>query len=78
MDETNKFIPVVAKFDVNGNITPLAIDWNGHVVGIDKVLEARTAASLKHGGFGKRWTVRIRSTRCYIFCDGGRWWLERT
>mgnify|MGYP003300912772 CR=1 FL=1 len=77
MDEENRFIPVIARFDVEGGMVPLSIEWNGHVLGIDRVLDIRKAPSLKHGGFGIRFTVRIRSTCCYLFCDEGKWFIER-
>lgn len=77
MDEENSFIPVIARFDTEGGIVPLSIEWNGRVVSIDKVMDIRSAPSLKHGGYGIRFTIRIRNTRCYLFCDEGRWFLEK-
>lgn len=77
MDEEKKYIPVLVRHDEKGNMRPVAIEWNGHVVGVDKAFDACRAPSLKHGGYGQRWTVRIRSTMCYIFYDDGKWFLER-
>ena len=77
MDDEKKYIPVLVRHDEKGRMTPIAIEWNGHTIRVDKVLDRCMAPSLKHGGYGQRWTVRIRSTMCYIFCDNGRWFLER-
>ena len=77
MSEEKEFIPVIAKFDVEGEMTPLSIEWNGRTLSIDKVLEKRMAPSLKHGGYGQRFRCRIRQTICYLFCDEGKWFLEK-
>lgn len=77
MDFNKNFIPVVAKFDTQGGMTPLAIEWHGLTLSVDKVLDRRMAPSLKHGGYGMRFTIRIRNTLCYLFCDEGKWFLEK-
>jgi len=48
---------------------------------IDKVLDIRPAASLKAGGAGMRYTVRIKDKLVYMFLEDdhgvGRWFMER-
>lgn len=44
---------------------------------IDRVLDVRQAASLRGGGQGMRYTCRICGKEVYLFCDDGRWFLER-
>ena len=48
---------------VDGDMVPTAITWeDGTIYLIDRVLDVRRAASLKAGGQGLRYTVRIRGT----------------
>lgn len=71
------FVEVTARFDAAGSVTPLAIRWeDGRVFPIDRVLEARQAASLKAGGQGIRYTVRIRGRVTYLFYEEPRWFVE--
>ncbi len=82
MNDTHKnphklFVQVIAKYDTAGNITPLSIIWeDGKVFEIDKVLDSRKAASLKAGGIGIRYTVRIRSKDVYLYYEDPQWYLE--
>lgn len=67
------YVEVTAKFDTEGNITPLAVTWkDGTVYEIDK----RRAASLKAGGIGVRYTCRIRNQEYYLFYEESRWFVE--
>ncbi len=67
------YVEVTAKFDTEGNITPLAVTWkDGTVYEIDK----RRAASLKAGGIGVRYTCRIRNQEYYLFYEEPRWFVE--
>lgn len=70
------FLEVTAKFDSTGRIVPISFIWARRKINIDRVSDARPAASLKHGGQGIRYTCRTGSTNYYLFCDEGRWFLE--
>ena len=49
------YVEVTAKFDTEGNITPLSVTWeDGTVYEIDRILDKRRAASIKAGGIGMR------------------------
>ena len=68
---------VTAKFDKDGNITPLSIIWeDGTLFEIDQVLGIRRAASLKAGGQGIRYTIRIGSNRTYLCYEEPHWFVE--
>ena len=42
------YVEVTARFDTEGDITPLSVTWeDGTVYEIDKVIDKRRAASLK-------------------------------
>ena len=65
-----KYVEVTAKFDVDGTVFPLEIQWeDGAKFEIDRILDVRRAASLKAGGTGIRYTCRIRG-REKIFVAG--------
>ena len=71
------YVEVTARFDVDGNITPLSVTWeDGTVYEIDKVLDQRRAASLKAGGIGMRYTCRILGQESYLFYEEPRWFVE--
>lgn len=67
------YVEVIARFDTDGNITPLSVKWeNGTVYEIDKVIDKRRAASLKAGGIGMRYTCRILNQQSYLFYEEPR------
>lgn len=70
------FLEVIAKFDSNGNIFPISINWQGRIIAIDKILDCRPAPSLKHGGQGNRYTCRIDNKIFYLFNDNNHWFIE--
>lgn len=71
------YVEVIARFDTEGNITPLSVKWeDGTVYEIDKVIDKRRAASLKAGGIGMRYTCRILNQQSYLFYEEPRWFVE--
>ncbi len=71
------YVEVTAKFDTEGNITPLSVTWkDGTVYEIDKIVDKRRVASLKAGGIGMRYTCRIRNQESYLFYEEPRWFVE--
>ena len=71
------FVEVTAKFDTEGNITPLSLLWeDGTVYEINRVLDVRRAASLKAGGIGIRYTVKIGGRQSYLYFEGPKWLVE--
>ena len=56
---------------------PRALTWtNGKRHEIDWVTDVRLAPSLKGGGLGMRYTVRIRGKEIYLFDEEGKWFVE--
>ena len=73
------FVEVMARFDTEGKITPLSLLWeDGTVYEIDRVIDVRRAASLKAGGMGIRYTVRINGKQSYLFYEEPKWFVEHT
>ncbi|HHT16482.1 MAG TPA: hypothetical protein GXZ77_02005 [Papillibacter sp.] len=82
MNKTDKplkvYVAVSARFDENGKISPLSITWeDGREYHIDRILDVRRAASLKAGGAGIRYCVKIGRTETYLFLEENRWFVER-
>ena len=72
-----QYISVTARFDPDGDILPLYINWeDGRRFTIDRVTDVRYAASLKAGGAGIRYTCRIHNREKYIFLEENRWFVE--
>jgi len=78
MHTAKVYVAVDAHFDISGFIKPLFITWeDGTRYEIDSVLDVRPAASLKAGGAGMRYTVRIGRRQTFLFLEEGKWFVER-
>ena len=67
----------LARIDEDGAVTPVSITWeDGRTFEIDRVLDRRQAASLKVGGTGTRYLVRIGQATTYLFYENPRWFVE--
>lgn len=76
-NRTKKYVEVIADHSEEGSIRPLTIVWDTGVrYEIDKVIEARQAHSLRTGGTGIRFTVRINGQTTYLWYEGPRWFVE--
>ncbi|WP_050698189.1 hypothetical protein [Anaeromassilibacillus senegalensis] len=76
--ETRKvYVEVDAHFGSDGRLFPTAITWeDGRHFEIDRVLDARRAASLKAGGVGTRYRIRILGKERYLWYEGPGWFVE--
>ena len=75
---TKVYVGALAYFEPDGRLLPRSVTWeDGRTYSIDRVLDVRRAASLKAGGAGMRYTVRIGRTVTYLFLEEGRWFVER-
>ena len=71
------FVSVYAHFDTEGEITPLSLIYSdGFEYEIDGVLDKCRAASLKGGGIGMRYTIRIKNNITYLYYENPRWFVE--
>lgn len=72
-----KEVTVKATMLATGNVVPNAIIWeDGRIFEIDKILDKRRAASLKGGGTGIRYTIRINGQDRFLFLDNYTWFVE--
>ena len=81
------YVSVDVAFDEDGNMRPAFLTWeDGTKYEIDRVVECCRAASLKAGGCGDRYTIRVGGRETYLFFEHnptpysscvGRWFVER-
>lgn len=77
MNTEKVYVETIVKFTPGGDITPLSIVYSdGIKYRIDRISDVRPAASLKAGGAGIRYTVRITGRETYLFLEGKRWFVE--
>ena len=78
MQEIKKeYVSILAQIHLDGSIQPLGILLgDGRKYDIDEVKDKCRAASLKAGGCGIRYTVRIGTRDTYLFDEDGRWFVE--
>ena len=70
------YVEVTARFDTEGNIRPLSLKFDDILYEIDRVLDVRRAASLKAGGMGMRYTIRVGQNETYLYFEEPRWFVE--
>lgn len=73
-----EYVSVTAKFDEDGSLLPLVINWDdGKKYKIDKITDIRFASSLKSGGVGVRYTCQIMNHTRYLYLENNRWFVEK-
>ena len=65
----------------DGSLIPNSFTWkDGRCYEIDRIIDIRPAASLKAGGVGIRYIVRVRDKEIYMFLeedgDKEKWFIE--
>jgi hypothetical protein len=73
-----EYIPVLAHFDTEGQITPVAFWWKEKEYSVDRIFNVQRRASIIGGGIGIRYTCRILSKERYLYFDDyeSRWFVE--
>ena len=72
------YVDVIALHKLDGSVMPLSVVWeDGTEYKIAKVLDWRRAESLKVGGVGTRYLVRIKGRETYLFYEKPRWFVEQ-
>ena len=72
------FVNVIAEHNEQGVIKPLDIFWtDGRKFEIDRISDISQAPSLKGGGLGIRYTCSVMGRQFYLFCDEGKWFVEK-
>lgn len=77
-DIKKEYVSILAQIHIDGSIQPLGILLeDGRKYEIDEVKDRCRAASLKAGGCGIRYTIRIGARDTYLFDEDGRWFVEK-
>ena len=78
MQEIKKeYVSILAQIHRDGSIQPIGILLeDGRKYDIDEIKDKCRAASLKAGGCGIRYTIRIGTRDTYLFDEDGRWFVE--
>ena len=77
VERQKRYVKVISKTDEDGRVTPLTVVWEDGVrYDVDRVLDVRQACSLKTGGCGVRYTVKVGGHPTYLFFEGPRWFVE--
>jgi len=71
-----KFVKVILEIDEDGKKTPKTIIYNDEKFEIDRVVDMKKCPSMKVGGIGERYTVRIKGKETYIFFENNKWFVE--
>lgn len=72
-----RYIAINAEFSPEGRILPKEIIWcDGRHYEIDQVSDMRRAASLRSGGAGIRYTVRVCGQSRQLFFEDNRWFID--
>ena len=75
---TKKYVSVIVEFDYEGNKVPKKIILDDEIFEIDKVLDVSNSASLKVGGIGERFKIKINSSITHLFYEREteKWFVE--
>ena len=72
-----RYVRVLAETTEEGTIVPLEVVWDtGTRYHIDRVLDCRQARSMRTGGSGMRYTVRVSGRDTFLYYEGPRWFVE--
>lgn len=77
------YIAVFATYLLDGTVIPRSFEWeDGNRYDIKRVIHMQSLSSLRHGGKGIRYKVRIKNRDTYIFLEEGhggvrRFYVER-
>lgn len=81
-----KYVEVTVAFGEDGRMMPRTIKWDDELTyEIDRVLDIKQAASMRCGGQGDRYTIKVNGHETYLFFERnasvtgnniGRWFVE--
>lgn len=71
-----KYVKVLTEINEEGFKTPKIIVYNDVKYEIDKVIDIKNRSSMKVGGIGEKYSIRIGNNITSIFFENGRWFVE--
>ena len=73
---TKKYVKVLTEINEDGIKTPKVIVYNDIKYEIDRVIDIKNRPSMKVGGIGEKYSIRIGNNITNIFFENGRWFVE--
>lgn len=78
MDEIKLYVNVIAKFDREGIITPMLLEWNdGLLYDVEKVVAISECSSRRIGGQGVHYKVQIGSRQAVLSFEDPCWFISK-
>ena len=82
VNDLKVYVDVNVDHQSDGSIVPRHFVWeDGSDYVVDQIIDVRPAASLKAGGAGIRYTVRVLGKKTFMFLEEdhgtARWFIER-
>jgi len=78
MSPAKVYVNVLAKFDRDGNITPLIVEWeDGRQYEIDNILDVRRNTLQCENEKWVRYMVLIGKNRTALYYEDPAWFVER-
>ena len=71
-----KYVKVIAEVDEVGKKTPKVIIFDDREFIVDRVIDMKKCASMKVGGVGERYKVRINNHETYLYYEKDKWFVE--
>ena len=70
MEREKRYIPVTVRFDAEGKMRPIELEFDeAHRYRIDRITDVRRAACQSVGGVGDRYTCLIRGQERYLWFE---------
>jgi len=77
-NELKVYVDVLEDRLKDGTVLPREVTWeDGLAYAIDQIMDIRKAASLKCGGAGIRYQVRIGNSITYMWFEEDKWFVQR-
>lgn len=78
MEEIKLYVNVIAKFDKEGMITPMILEWrDGLLYDVEKVVAISECPSKRHGGQGAHYKVQIGTKQAILSFEDPCWFINK-
>lgn len=78
MQTAQIYVNVIAKFDKDGTITPITLEWkNGVLYDVERVRTLGECPSRRMGGQGVRFMVQIDGSQAILSFEDPCWFIGR-
>ena len=71
-----KYVKVITEIDEIGKKTPKIIVYDDREFVVDKVIDMKKCASLRVGGVGERYKIRINGHETNLYFEKDKWFVK--